>query len=414
MRTTSRHLRFGLPVVAAIGMYAAIVEPVAAQEPERGVPVRERSRADYDSVGIRAGGFLLFPSLEIGVRHESNLYRTENQEKEDTVLTFGHRLTAVSQWSNHELVFDAAIEADRHHTHRDEDSVDGYASARGRLDITRDTAVEADVYVERLHEDRGDPNTAATTSPGIYTRYGADAQASHRFNRISLAAEGSVTDLAHRSRDQADRDRRESDLTLQAGYMFLPEFEVFARATGIERTYERRQGRFDRDSEGWEVVAGAEADLGGIVSGEVFAGYLRQKYEAPVLPTVEGSAFGGSLNWNVTPLTTVSALLRRSVEESVLAASGFLATHGEVAVDHELLRNLVLSTNLSLARSDYEAIPGGDDRSDDVVGIYIGGLWLLDRYEHVDFGYQVQHRGSTVSGEDYTSRVLSLNLRLKF
>ena len=406
-------LRYGLLLVAAIGTWTGSDVPAFAQEPERGVAVRERPRPDYDPLGIRSGGFLVYPSLRLGVRHDYNIYRTEKDETSDTVLSLGPRLTVVSQWSNHALVLDAGIEADEYYARSDESSVDWFVTGSGRLDITRDSEVAAMARVEGLHEDRGDPNAAMTSRPATYIRSRVDAEASHRFNRLSVAGGGNVTHLAHRVRSQADRDRLESELTVQAGYQLFPEVEAFARATGHVRDYEDRQGGFDRDSEGWELVAGTDLDLGGIVHGEVFAGYRRQDYDDRALPHVEGPAFGGSLVWNVTPLTTVNADVRRSVEESVLAASGFLATRAEAGVDHELRRNLVLSADASIARHDYEAIRGSAGRDDDILEYGVGALWLKDRNVRVELGYRYSRRNSTVAGDDYFGRVLSVSLQMQ-
>ena len=183
--------------------------------------------------------------------------------------------------------------------------------------------------------------------------------------------------------------------------------------TALARSYDRNQGRFDRDSWGRELVAGTAADLGGVFLGEVFAGHLQRSYDDPGLPRISGPAFGGLLQWNATPLTTLNARLARGIEESVLQASGFLSTRTEVGVDHELLRNLVLSANVSLTRNDYEATRGGPEREDDVLGLDFGGLWLLNRDLHVELGYRIGRRSSENPGEDYDSRALTVNLRFQ-
>ena len=83
--------------------------PTAAtgQAPEPGETVRERPREAYDGIGLRAGGFLLFPSIESGVRYEDNIYREEAGEDEDFVFFVHPGIRAVSRWSNHEVVLDA-------------------------------------------------------------------------------------------------------------------------------------------------------------------------------------------------------------------------------------------------------------------------------------------------------------------
>ena len=126
--------------IATAGLGAC---PTAAtgQTPEPGETVRERPREAYDGIGLRAGGFLLFPSIESGVRYEDNIYREEAGEDEDFVFFVHPGIRAVSRWSNHEVVLDAGVEADFFDSHEDENSTDWFVTAAGRLDVTRDANV---------------------------------------------------------------------------------------------------------------------------------------------------------------------------------------------------------------------------------------------------------------------------------
>lgn len=200
---------------------------------------------------------------------------------------------------------------------------------------------------------------------------------------------------------------------VRASYEIVPEYEAFVRATRHVRSYESLQGgdRFDRDSDGWELVAGTALDLGGVVFGEVFAGWRTQDYDDPRLPAVDGPSFGGRLIWNVTPLTTVGGFVQRTVEESTLGgASGFLATAAGVGVDHELLRNLILGAELEFTNNDYEGIR----RDDDLLGVGIGGTWLVNRNVRAELGYRFDTRDSTVSGAGYDSQIVTVTVRLQY
>ena len=407
-----RHIVFAAVAVAmAAGM---LPPPAGGQEPERGVTVQERPRPDYHALGLRVGGFLVFPSIGTQLRHDDNIYRADEGETGDSVASLRPSVRAASQWSNHELVLEAAAEADRYRRLRNENSTDWFAQAAGRLDVTRRTHVRSDLRLERGHEDRGDPSAAAGAQPGTWVRGVAGVGASHRLNRLGFDAEARLVDLAYHAAPSKRRDRREFEVSVRAGYQLVSEYEAFVRAIRRDRRYDRRPRRYDRDSEGWELVAGTALDLGGIISGEVFAGYLAQSYDDPALRRIEGWTFGGSVDWNLTPLTTVSGLVRRSAEESVLAASGFLATHAEVRADHELLRNLLLRAGVQLTRNDYEAAAGAAGRNDEILRVSAGGTWLVNRRIHVDFGYRFATRESTVARDNYDAGIASASLRLQF
>lgn len=401
---------------ALLAAWIATIVPMAAagQAPERGETVRERPREAYDANGLRAGGFLLFPTIELGVRHEDNVYRVEDGEIDDFVTFVHPRIRAVSSWSNHEIALDAGVEADRFDSNRDENSTDWFVTTAGRLDVLRHTNVSADLDLQRRHEDRGDPNSARVAKPVVYDSQSVGVGGFHRFNRFALSAEGRSTEFSYDQASQGDRDRRRSELMLRAGYEIVPEYEAFVRVDWNRRDYERRQGRFNRDSDGWKVVAGTALDLGGLIFGEVSAGYRKQDYEDPRLPAVDGLAIDGSLTWNVTPLTTINAFVERTVEESVLDASGSLATSGGVGVDHELLRNLILGADLDMARNRYYPVAGAPRREDEHIGVGIEGTWLVNRFLHASLGYRFETRESTAAGGDYDNNALTLKIRLQY
>lgn len=400
--------------VATTGLGACPAAAATGQAPERGETVRERPREAYDDIGFRAGVFLLLPHIESGVRYEDNVYRQEVGEDEDFVFFVRPGIRAVSQWSNHAVSLDAGVEADFFDSHKDENSTDWFVTAAGRLDVTRDARVYADLGLRKSHEDRGDPDSASVGEPVAYDVWVMSVGGSTRFNRLALAAEGRSTGISYDLASQRDRDRRRNELMLRAGWEIVPEYEAFVRAIWDKREYKRRQGRFNRNSDGFGIVAGAALDLGGLVFGEVSAGFRRQDYEDSALPAIDGPALDAKLVWNPTPLTTVNGFVQRTVEESVLSASGFLATSGGIGVDHELLRNFILNVNLDLANNRYEPIAGSPRRKDDVIGAGIEATWLVNRLLHVNLGYRFERRHSTAAGGDYDNNAVTLAARLQY
>jgi hypothetical protein len=167
---------------------------------------------------------------------------------------------------------------------------------------------------------------------------------------------------------------------------------------------------FDRNSQGFETVAGLSIDLGGVTRADIFAGYLTQYYQDPAFDNVSGPSFGGSLTWNVTGITTVTATVTRTLQETTTAgASGYFATDAVLNVDHELLRNLILSAFGGYGNRDYEGI----SRNDDVWIAGAGAEYLMNRYMEIDAKYRFDSRDSSESTEDYDRNLILLNLTLK-
>ena len=124
---------------------------------------------------------------------------------------------------------------------------------------------------------------------------------------------------------------------------------------------------------------------------------------------MDGLGYGGVLTWNLTPLTTVRGMARRTVNESALRrASGYLSSTWEIGLDHELRRNLLIGADVGMTSNSYEGI----EREDDIVIGTVRFSWKLNRKVHADFGYRMQRRDSTVRRDDYDKNYIYLDVRL--
>ena len=392
---------------------STVIVPAVAQEPQRGVTVEERPRADYAPVGIPAGAFLVYPSIELEVRRDDNIFRTRDGKTADTILSIRPSVRAVSQWSNHELGLEAGAAADHYHSHTDENKRDWFAILGGRLDVLRDTELQAAVNVFDLQEEPDDPSSATAGTPGDHTSWGGRLDASHHLNRLGFAAAARYTALSYDEAPKKVLDRGELELSGQVGYRMFAEYEAFTRATLHHREYERLTGGFDRDSHGWELVGGTELDLGGLIVGEIFAGWRRQDYEDGVLPAISEPTLGLSVDWNITALTTIGAHAQRNVFETASRASGVLATAVGLDATHELRRNLILRAGASLTHERPEVIVGERRDTSDLLGVDIGGTWLLDRTTRLEFGYRHERKDSTAPDGHFEANVVTLDLMLQ-
>jgi len=71
-------------------------------------------------------------------------------------------------------------------------------------------------------------------------------------------------------------------------------------------------------------------------------------------------------------------------------ASSLIQTEARAGVDHELLRNLLLSGAIHGRRLSFEGI----DRTDDHLAASVGTDWLLNRYVQLALRYEFDTRDS--------------------
>lgn len=405
----ARLARTGL--LALLG--ATLAAPLAlaqqpAPEPERNVTVEQRRRPQFDPLGIRAGGFLIFPSLRVAGEYDSNVFATERKADDDVGLLVSPRITAASQWSRHAL--NATLFGDiAVYNEFDENNYQDFgASVNGRLDVTRDDAVFGELTLARRHEGRESPE--AVGSRDLVTYFDGLGRLGYRrdFNLVYFVVGGSVNRQDYKEQD-LNEDRRDLiDLTgdVRIGYKVSPRFNVFVQGDYTVVRYDNDRG-IDRDSKGFGVSAGTDVDITGILFGEARIGYIRRDYDDDALDTVSGPGGLAKLTWNITGLTSLIFEGSSAVVETTQGgASANLQGNASVEVQHELLRNLLLNGRLGYTRDDFQGV----DRTDNTFRVRAGARYLLNRNLSIDGTYEFATRNSDVNGADYDRHLVRVGV----
>lgn len=400
---------------------AQLLTPIPEAAP-RGDTVASRSRPELDPLGIRAGSFLIFPKFGLDGTYDDNVFASNSNEKDDFITDIRPELSVASNFSNHALNFSTGADIGRYATYTRQDYEDFFVSGDGRLDVTRDSAFYAGGSFNREHEAPGQPDfqTDAKT-PIEYNFINGFSRYVQRFGKFSGTLEGTVARLdyyntnteAGNSTSNNDRDRTVWSGGTRVGYELVRNYEAFVRVLGNTRRYDDTPDRdgVDRNSDGFSGVAGVALDLGGVLFGDVYAGYLAQYYDDSDLDNVGAFNAGGTLTWNVTTLTTLNARVERVVQETTQAgASSILRTVTGFSADHELLRNLILTAAFTYTNDDYQGV----NRTDD---FYLGGInarYLLNRNLYANLGYQFVHRtssgNSNVTENDYDRNLVRIGI----
>jgi hypothetical protein len=399
-----------------VSQYYSIEVPARRDMVERGRTVLERWRPDYIPLGIRAGSFIVRPGLDVQESYTDNVFSSETSEKSDFITRFIPRVSVASTWSNHAVSAFASGNIGRHKEYSFEDYEDYTLGATGRLDIQRSTNVSGRLETQQRHEARNSPDDPGGLRPQEYDVQIARVDGFHRINRVSFALGLGVEQYDY---DGAPtRDRSDYTTSLRVGYELVQNYEAFVRLTHNIRDYDRGMdgAGLDRDSEGYEAVAGVRIDFGGITFGDFFLGYRRQDYQSPVFNDSSGPVIGAEVTWNVTPLTTFIGTITREIRESTLAdgmggfASGSFYTTFTINAQHELLRNLILEGDLGYSNDDFKGI----DRSDDIFFAGLGASYFMTRNFYIRGGYEHRMRDSNIVGSDYTENVVFVRLQAQY
>jgi hypothetical protein len=387
---------------------------VIAQELRRGASVLERPKPELDPLGVRAGSFLIFPKVELGTTYDDNVFATENDKEGDFLFQVLPTVTVQSDFSRHALKFSAGADVGRYADNTSENFIDYFFTGGGRFDVTGDSFLIGDVSYRKLHEDRGDPDSpTAASEPIDFTRTNAELAYQQRFNRVTgrigVGAENEdyddVSSITGTTLNQDNRDKWAYSATGQVGYDLYPGYQPFLRVTYTRTEYDN--GTIKPDSDTYEAVVGTTLDLTNLLTGEVFVGYLTRSYDEAQFSNFTGLAYGLKLDYAVTQLTSISGNITRGVEEGFGAVpSPRDRTTFQVGVDHELLRNVVLSALAQYQMDDYQ----NTTQEEDFYLLQAGATYNINRNFYLRGTYSYSTRDSNLAGEDYDRNLFLLRL----
>lgn len=388
----------------------------------RAVAVRDRPQPAYDPLGIRAGGFTAFPRLQSGVVHDNNIFAAEGDRQPATTLRLTPEIVVRSNWSRHAFETRARAEIDRNLDFDSENTTDWSLGGAGRLDIVRGGDITLAAGYARDHEARTAPGAGpAARRPIAFDLASASLAATRTRGRLRLRADAAVLRYDYRDGlsdagviiDQDGRDRTVARLTGRADYALSPATALFVQVARDDRDYRTVAGSPERSSSGHEALAGVDFELGALIRGEVAAGYIRQDFRDAAYGDFDGVGGRARLSWFPTQLTTLTATTARTVEDiGVIGSAGALHTDVSISVDHELLRNLILTAEATWSEDGYNGL----DRTDSRFTAGSSAIYRLNRRCGLTAGlaYLDQSSSGAVAGPSYRSMRLSIAVVSQF
>ena len=395
----------------------ALAAPVAAQTAFED-SIARRTVKDHDPNGLvvgPAGSFLLFPTFTIDTVHTDNLFATDSGKVSDQFVLLNPTIAVRSDWDNHALNLSAGATYARHRRTPNEDWIDYRLAADGRLDIALGGRATAAASVQREHEPRSSPDDSRARHPTRFQRFAVDLGGAYRRDAILLKLDLHGRRLDFRDNggvNEDDRDRNTLEARGRAGYELVPGSSAFVEAAYNVRDFDQTidDNGFKRSSDGYEVLVGTTLDLSGVTFAEAAVGYRDQRIDDPDLPNVTGVSFLGRLVWNPTDLITVTAHLRRLVNETTLvdASADFTSTVG-MRIDYSPLEDLLLNLAVEYRNDAFKGIA----REDDDISIDLGGRYLFGRNFFAGLSYGFEHRSSNEFGADFTENRVRLSIGAK-
>ncbi|MEM8878336.1 MAG: outer membrane beta-barrel protein [Pseudomonadota bacterium] len=363
----------------------------------------------FDPLGIRAGTFIVRPSIELrgGADFEEDPDFTAEFYRIQPELGFEsdwvrHRLEGRIGWREQRYPDDEA---------RNETRID--ADLRLRLDVTQRTEFDAALSYSRDEtgdaDDEAPANAAGDTE---VTEADVDLALRHEFGRLTGTLRGSLSDtefddtplIGGGSASSSVRDFQEREVGLRLDYAATDRNGVFAELSANEREFDAGVNADGRSlgSEGLRALAGVQFDNGGTLRGDLGLGVQVQDPNDPALETVHAFVIEGSALWQPSALTSFSLEADTTVDDSTTTGEAPDATYSlRAGVAHALRRNLILDGGVGYAFDDDSSSLTFD----------AGFEYRIRRY--IALVGDVSHTVSEVDGDDDAETTVSVGVRLE-
>jgi hypothetical protein len=352
------------------------------------IGVLERDRPELTPLGIPAGGFLIFPSIDGGTGYTSNVYGSAAAKTSDAFFTLDPELLAQSRWSRNSLNFKMDGSFKRFASQSLKDENGAYVGADGRIDIVGDSNIYALLSYEQAYDAQFSGDFPANAAQSVaYRRLNSILRATYEFTRVRLTASADVNQLNYSNTrsilgeelDQTYRDRTVYRASLRAEYALTRNVAAFLQGTYEKDDYVPSTilgvGQ-DRSGDGMRFIGGLTFDLSSLVRAAVGVGYFQRNYDRANFSNIGSVAADVRLSYFLSDLTTVTFGLRRGVEDAIVFGSpGYTLLSETLHVDHELLRNLLLFGEVDHETDNFSAVT----RRDRLYQVSAGATYLANR-----------------------------------
>jgi hypothetical protein len=390
-------------------------EPVAPED----MAVKTRQQPGYEPVGIRDGSWMFLPSILTGGFYDSNVFSSNVMKRSDLAAIVEPSLRAYTLWERRGI--DVTLDAQQIAYNANPGLNQTNASLKGNAwyDISHDVVALTSFQIAHFNDPVGSlTSPLGAVQPTPYDFFSGDVSLRKEFNRLTTSI-GFRTDSyeygSTRAADGAVID--ESSLSGQvyslhgrADYAVSSMFGWFAAAEGNQRDIRGLPGQ-PLDSQGVRALTGVTFGFRDLITGEIGAGYIQQRFADPTIGTIEGPSYRAILTWRPTRLLDIHFKAEQIVTQVAQTSStGVLANAVQLGVDYEIRRNVVASLTGAYEVDRFF----GMERKDDVTTADARVKYLLNRFSSIGLYYTYTNRNSDVPIFSYDKHQVGINVTAQF
>ena len=382
--------------------------------------VADRNRKMYLPDGLRAGNYVLYPTLGTTVVFDDNIYGTNKNRSSDVRFEIVPVVRAKSDLPRHVLDFAVGAKQTEYVKHTELNTTDFRFSMDGALHFDNAHTLALSVLSGLDHEDRAAPDApkAAIEKTAVFHNraiLGLKRDAGRLYASFSTTLERwDFQDVKARNGTTIDQDNRDTQLVSAQtllGYRFSPGYEIQAKVRAIRQSNYGATA-LDFSANGYEAIAGISAEINPLLRWRLLGGYGLRDYDSKQLKTAGNTLFDAELQWLPTQLMTTYLTARRAYSEGIYGdgAGGRIDNSIGAKLEYEVLRNLVFTLGGEYRESEFF----GENRRDKVMIGRIGADYYYSKNWLFSVAYEHQTQRSNIEEDNVQRNRLWLSTKLRF
>jgi hypothetical protein len=198
--------------------------------------------------------------------------------------------------------------------------------------------------------------------------------------------------------DQKSLNRNILSGGLTTAYSLAEQEDLLVVLQGIESHYTNATpGQQSADSQSFQALAGIDVQATGTLRYRLLGGVELRTFTSSIYSSQTSPIAEASLVWTPTGLTTVTTTLSREIDDPATAGTGgFTYTNAQLVVDHELYRNILLQGRFGYQIAEYVGGGGLGNNGGTQSAFNVGGSvnWLLNRNLRLSLDYNYVNQGA--------------------
>lgn len=382
-------------------------------------PVDNQDRSAVLPDGLRAGAYTVLPSIGAIVIYDDNIFANDANKVADFRSEITPGVKFKSNLPRHVLDFSLDGRIVSFADNPDQDFVDGQAKLESALHYDNAHTLSLSMSSVFKHEEQDDPLFSLQASEPIpvfenRAAIGITRDVGRLYGTLAASYDDrnyyNVKAIDGSNLDEDSRDTQTYAGDFKLGYRFSPGFDIIGKIRPL-RIENRGDATSDRDSWGYEAVAGLAFETNPLLRWRILGGYGVRDYDDAGLQNLKTSLLNAEVQWLPTQKLTIYGALYRQIDESLaLDSTAVVETGGRLRADYEIYHNLVLSGQLELRQDDFD----GANRTDDLavgrisLDYYFTKNWLFT------FGYEHEVRDSSMDSLDMHRNRYMIGAKLRF